>query len=55
MPTRYFEPADPLADEYVSPLEPMPEGEELDLPHALDEVRRCMHNIDRFKRWLDTV
>eukprot|EP00939_MAST-03C_sp_MAST-3C-sp1_P002045 g2045.t1 len=42
-----------LNEEYVSPLKPRKEGEAMNLEYAIDEVRHCLHNIGRFKRWLD--
>jgi len=44
-----------LKDEYVSPLPPRDASKPMGLNHALDEVRHCLHNITRFKMWLDNM
>jgi hypothetical protein len=42
-----------LDEEYESALPPRKEDEPMGLEYALDEVRHCLHDIGRFKMWLD--
>ena len=42
-----------LDEEYESALPPRKEDEPMSLEYALDEVRHCLHDIGRFKMWLD--
>lgn len=42
-----------LDEEYQSSLPPRKEDEPMSLEYALDEVRHCLHDIGRFKLWLD--
>ena len=51
----YFTTADPLKDEYFRTHPKPEEGQPMSLRHALEDVRECLHNIDRFKRWLDLI
>lgn len=51
----YFETADPLMDQYERTHPRPEENKPMGLRHALEDVRECLHNIDRFKRWLDLI
>lgn len=42
-----------LHEEYESPLPPRDLDKPMNLEYALDEVRHCLHNIHRFKMWLE--
>jgi len=53
-PASIFQHADPMADDYESQL-PRDWNGKMNLTACLDEVRHALFNIQRFRRYLDTL